>query len=222
MTILSPAELLLTRQAVVAGRASERFTERALDVSRAELRYTSGPNSGQITTQFTSKSGGFFALHLEPSRDMPDLSAATSVNLNLTLTLEDGTEETVTADVAASDLTPTDRTVRIDGRDYLTSHLPGAPVVMNWQADPAAVQLQGQVLLAGNPATPGIGLTVTVGAAPSTTTDTDGFFRTGDLPIAASVPVVISDGTNTVNLTHKTDFTTPLNTALFPFAPDTD
>ena len=222
MTVLSPALSLPTRQAIVSGRASERLTERPLEVSDATLGYSFGPTSGVFAATFLGKPGGYFALQLDPTRDFPDVTGAGTITLTLTLTLRDGTTEVRTADVHEADLTPTERPQTIDGQSLTVTHLPGAPVTMDVQRDPAPVQLEALVLIHNNPATPAVGVDVTVGGLGPFATDTDGRFRTTALPLQISVAVSITDGTDTTDHTQALDFTTPLNRATFAFEPVDD
>lgn len=159
-------------------------------------------------------------MQLDPSSGFPDVSGAGTVRLELTLQLANGTTEILGVDVPEADLTPADYTQQIAGQDTNVRHLPGAPIRLNFIRAPFAVALEGQVLLNGNPATPGAALTVTVGAQGPIITDSDGRFRTGLLPISATVAVSISFGGDINNFTHHLDFSTPLNRALYAFIPD--
>ncbi len=219
MTVISPALSLPTRQAVVTGRAAERLTERALEVTEASLTWQVGPAEGPMPVTFLSKTGGYFALQLDPTQDYPDFAGAGTVTLELTLMIA-GAAVVLSTDVPEADLTPTARSQSIAGRDYTVIHLPGAPVTLDHTPDPAPVALEGQVLINANPATPGAGLDVTVGGTGPHATDANGRFRTGPLPLTATVAVSITDGTDTTALTQPLDFTTALNRATFSFEPE--
>jgi hypothetical protein len=220
--ILSPALTTPTRQAIVTGRAFERFTQRGLDVSDAALTYQFGIINGPIHAKFLGKSGGYFALQLDPSRNFPDMIGAGMVTLELTLTLRDGATETLSVNVPEADLILTNRVQQIAGTDTAVAHLPGAPITFDFARDPAPVGLDGQVFLNGNPATPAAALTVTVGAQAPISTDADGRFRSAALPLTDAVVIAISDGTDTNNFTHHLDYSTPLNRVLYAFLPDED
>lgn len=222
MIVLSPALTAQTRQAIVTGRAFERFTQRGLDVSDAALTYQFGVSTGPIHAKFHGKPGGYFALQLDPSRGFPDMTGAGTITLALTLTLLDGATESLSVDVPEADLILTNRTQQIAGSDAPVAHLPGAPITFDFARDPASVALEGQVFLNGNPATPGAALAVTIGAQAPIAADADGQFRSTPLPLSDTVVVSITDGNDTNNFTHHLDFTTPLNRVLYAFLPDED
>lgn len=220
MTVISPALSLPTRVVVVAGRAAERLTERALPVTDATLIWQFGATEGVMPTMFHAKPGGYFALQLDPTQDYPDFNGAGTVTLQLTLTFADAPDAVLSIAVPEADLIPTARQQAIAGRDYDVIHLPGAPIVLNHAPDPMPVALEGQILINANPATPGAALDVTVGGTGPVTTDATGRFRTGPLPLTATVAVSMTDGADTTNITQPLDFTTALNRAIFSFQPE--
>lgn len=67
MIILSPALTIPTRQAIVTGRAFERFTQRGLEISKATLTYQFSATSGPVLAKFQGKPEGYFAMQLDPS-----------------------------------------------------------------------------------------------------------------------------------------------------------
>lgn len=222
MTIVSPALSLPTRVVVAGGRAAERLTEVGLEVVDATLVARVGADVFAMPVKFHAKPGGYYAMQLDPSRDYPSFPEGSTVTLEVTMTLADGTVETRSADVPAADLAPTARTQELAGQDFRVIDLPGAPVTIDVRRDPSAVMLEGLVLTNGNPASPGAGLDVTVGGTGPFTTDADGRFRTGPLPLTTSVAVSITDGDDTTNSTYNLDFSAALNRATFSFQPETD
>jgi hypothetical protein len=222
MIALSPTSTAPTRQAIVTGRAFERFTQRGLDVSDAALTYQFGASSGPINAKFYSKPGGYFALQLDPSRGFPDMTGAGMVTLELTLTLLDGSTESLGVDVPEAGLILTNRVQQIAGQDTTVAQLAGAPITFDFARDPAPVVLEGQVFLNGNPATPGVALSVTIGAQAPVAADADGQFRSSPLPLSDTVDVSITDGNDTNNFTHHLDYSPPLNRVLYAFLPDED
>jgi hypothetical protein len=221
MTILSPAPQVPSRQVIVKGRAFERFTNIGLDVTAAVLSFGFGTISGRIPASPVFKPGGFFALHLDPTHPLPDVSGAGTVTLSLALVLRDGSSETLTLDMAEADLARATRDIEIDGVTLPVRHIVGAPFEMIAARDPAPVRLLGQVLLDGDPTTPASGLGVTIAALPaSTTTDINGRFRIDALPVAETVSIAFSDGTDTVTVSYRPDFLAPVNTGVFSFRPD--
>ncbi|NBD30765.1 MAG: hypothetical protein GVY31_12095 [Alphaproteobacteria bacterium] len=94
-----------------------------------------------------------------------------------------------------------------------------APFELRIALDPLPVRLAGQLVQDNDLSDPVSGATVTVdgNAARAVTTDADGRFLIGALPLAQSVEVTANKGADSVTVTHVIDFKTPTNQLTLSF-----
>lgn len=210
MLVLADARLPV-RQTIAAGRAAERITERGLTALSATLSFRAGTDPLRpLPARFHLRAEGYFAFGLIPERDMPDLSAASSVTLRAEFERHGTAPVAVEATVpgAALALEEVERTVA--GRTVTVERIAGAPFDLSLMVDPAPVALAGIVLRDHDPAAPAAGVTVTAGPA-AVLTDAGGRFFLPALPLVAEVELELTDGTETTTQPFHIDYETPVN-----------
>ncbi|TJZ91291.1 hypothetical protein FA743_12270 [Paracoccus gahaiensis] len=194
MTLAFASRRLGQRQVLARGRLFERLTERSFPRFDARLSYTFGTNRGTFPTVLTIRPGGWFALHLDPSRDMPDLSAAGPVRLTLTLTRPGDPPLDATLDVPGANLAVVEVPRPVAGQALTTLRVAGAPFSFEVGVDPTPVLLDGLVLRDSDQAAPAAGVILRIAFLPDRLTDAQGRFRIPALPVAEAVTLSFDEG----------------------------
>ena len=194
MTLAFASPRLGQRQVLARGRLFERLTERGFPRFVARLSYSFGTTQGIFPTVLTIRPGGWFALHLDPSRDMPDLSGAGFVRLTLRLERPGDPPLEATLDVPGADLAVVEVPRPVDGQSLTTMRVTGAPFSFGIGVDPAPLLLDGLVLHDSDQAAPAAGITLRVATLPDRVTDAQGRFRIPALPLAEVVTLSFDEG----------------------------
>lgn len=232
MTRLHLADTVLDpRQALATGRCVEAVTGRVIEDFTAVLGYSHAGGSGTFRTVLARKPGGYFALHLHPRRDVPDLSLAGTVTLTLRLSQPSRPDVLVLRQVPGTDLAPVETARTVASQDVTVARIPAAPFVFTVTTPPAPVQLDGLVLLDNDPDTPADGVTATVavtvaggdpatsGAAtaptPPVVTDARGRFRIPAMPVAHVVTLSFDNAGQATERRLLLDYTRPVMDVAF-------
>lgn len=194
MTLAFASPRIGQRQVLARGRLFERLTERGFPRFDARLSYAFGTHRGTFPTVLTIRPGGWFALHLDPARDMPDLSGAGPVRLTLRLERPNDPPLDATLDVPGADLAVVEVPRSVDGKSLTTMRVAGAPFSFEIAVDPAPLLLDGLVLRDSDQAAPVAGLTISVATLPDRVTDAQGRFRILALPVAEIVTLSFDEG----------------------------
>ena len=195
--LLAPADGDL-HQAVATGRFVEAVSDRPIEEYDAALEFSHAGASGVFPTMLVRRPGGWFALHLVPARDMPDLSTAGTVMLTLRMRRPGRPEALAVREVPGTGLAPVPEERTVAGYPMTLTTVPAAPVTFSVTVPPMPVQLDGIVLLDNDPSTPADGVTVTVSpedpASPvgPVVTDPTGRFRVPALPVAEVVTLAFA------------------------------
>lgn len=175
------------RQVLAQGRLSERLTGRGLAGFDARLDYAHAGGRGRFPAVLAVRSGGWFALHLDPSRDMPALAGAGPVRLTLHVMRPGTPPHDVVLDVDGAGLAVTETEQIVAGQAMRVARIADAPFEFDIAFDPAPVLLDGLVLFDGDPEMPAAGVTVTIATLPDRVTDAGGRFRVPALPLAQEI-----------------------------------
>jgi hypothetical protein len=197
MSALAFASTLIgQRQTLATGRFFERLTERAITGFDAHLGFAHAGATGVFATTLATRPGGWFGLHLDPGRDMPDLAGAGAVTLTLTVTRARPPAAPITRTlvVTGADLAVVEVQRMVDGQALTVQRISAAPFRFEIALDPAPVLLDGLVLRGGDPADPAAGVTVRIAGLPDAVTDAEGRFRIPALPISDSVTLAFDAG----------------------------
>lgn len=201
-----PSRRVGLRQALVTGRAWERFTERGLPVHEAQLRGSHAGGGAVFRTGLTLRPGGWFALHLDPARDMPDLAAAGAVTLTLTLRARGLAPVERSLNVTGADLALVEVPLLVAGQALTAERVAGAPFAFSVAVDPPPLLLEGLVLRDHDPAEPAAGVAVRANGADAAVTDAEGRFRIAALPLAESVTLDFDDTAATTTHVLRPDW----------------
>lgn len=199
------------RQVLVRGRIADQVTGRGLRPSAVLLSFRHAAGAGVLPGALTLAADGWYALHLVPAAQMPDLSAAGTVTFTARITVTGREPVEVSRDVAGGDLAVVDVPVEIDGADRVVARVTGAPLELSAVLAPPPVALDGIVLRDHDPERPAAGVTVRVeGAGADETTDAGGRFFLSPLPVAASVLLHLTDGAATSTARVHVDHSRPV------------
>jgi len=210
-----PAPQIDLRQALVTGRFSEAITERPIDGFDAALDYAHADGGGTFPAVLSTKPGGWFTLHLQPDRDMPDLSGTGTVTLTLRLSRAGQPDVTVAQDVPDAALALVDTTRTVAGQEVTARRIAAAPFAFAATTAPRSVLLDGLVLFDNDPETPATGITVTAAPADPVATDGAGRFRIPALPVSARVTLAFDAGGAVTERTLRPDYPRPAMAATF-------
>lgn len=210
-----PTSSLALRQSLATGRLYEQFTERGFPDFTARLAYSHAGGSGTFPATLLKKPAGYFSLQLSPERDMPDLSAASTVDLTLTLEIPGRVPTDLPRAVTGADLEVVEETRTIGGRSVTLRRIAAAPFTFEAALPPAPVLLDGLVLLDNDPETPAVGIDVTAPGGPTVVTDGEGRFRIPALPLQQTVTLRFDDGTTQGDVPFSPDYTRATMSAVF-------
>nr|WP_298248535.1 hypothetical protein [uncultured Halomonas sp.] len=195
MTQLALASKIVPmRQVLVRGRFYETLTNRGIMGFNATLDYSHAWDKGTFRTAQTVLPGGYFALHLDPGRTMPDLTGVDSVTLILKLTRASAPPITAQADVDGAALAITEQIRSVGSQPVKVHRIEGAPFAFELSVPPAPMLLDGLLLRDNDPADPAAGVTVSASGIPDVITDSEGRFRIPALPFSESLPLRFDDG----------------------------
>jgi hypothetical protein len=211
-----PSARLGLRQSLAAGRLFEQFTERGFPDFSARLAYAHPAGAGVFGTILVKQPAGYFALQLSPEREMPDLAAAGTVDLTLTLEIPGRAPIALPLATTGAALAVVEETRTIAGQSVTVRRVAGAPFPFQAALPPPPVLLDGLALLDGDPETPGAGIDVTALGAPTVVTDAEGRFRIPALPLAAMVTLRFDDGATQTEIPFRPDYSRAAMTATFP------
>jgi hypothetical protein len=203
------------RQALATGRFTETITGRAIEGFTATLGYTHAGGVGTFPTTLATKPGGYFALHLHPDRDVPDLSGAGTVTLTLRLARPGAADAVAVRQVPGTELAPTEVTRQVAGQQVTIRRVAAAPFVFSVAVPPAPVLLDGLLLWDGDPAEPADGVTVTAAPAAAVVTDARGRFRIPQLPVEEEVSLTFDDSDQVIARTLRPDYSRPVMDVAF-------
>lgn len=215
MTAILPEQRIDSRQVLAAGRFSEEITERPIEGFAAALTYAHAGGSGQFPAQFTAQPGGYFALHISPGRQMPDLSGAGAVTLTLTLSRPGETDLVLDEGTTGAELAVVDQAQTVFGQVVAAPVVSGAPFRFTATIPPQAVLLDGIVILDNDPDAPATGISVTAAPAPPVVSDAEGRFRIPALPIAETVTITFDDGVTQTDRPIQPDYSRTTMAASF-------
>ena len=211
MTIFAPGALA-GRQTIVKGRVTEAVTGRPLSPTSAALEFNHAAKSGFLPATLLAKPGGYFALHLSPSRSMPGLTGHGPVTLKLTLGVAGRAPVNVSKVIPEIQLSIVDRPVKVGPAMLVTKVVSGAPFVFDIVAPAVAVGLRGIVLKKTDPDQPLANVSVKAGNLAPVLTGANGRFAIEALPVTETVDLVLQGTGSPVNITFRPDYLTPVNT----------
>lgn len=211
MTVFASPSLS-ARQILVQGKVSEAVTGRRFTDFKAVLSFSNGAGQGILPVTLQTKPGGHYALHLEPVRDLRDLSKNGPVTLMLTVTVA-GRDPLVQAkNIPAAKFALVSKPVKI-GTQMLDSRvLAGAPFVMDFIFSAAPVGLRGTVLNKNDPDAPLAGVKVRAGTAPQVLTAANGRFVVTALPVTETVEIELEGAGPVETVVFRPDYDIPVNT----------
>jgi len=211
MTVFAPTSLS-ARQVLVRGRVSEAVTNRVFDDFTVAASYANAAGEGVLPVGLQRKSGGYYALHLDPIRDMPDLSQDGAVTLTITLTPAGRTPLVLTKDIPAAEFARVARPVAI-GAQMLQAHvLAGAPFLFDFILPARPVGLRGIVLENHDPEAPLAGVKIRAGDAPEVVTGANGRFAIDALPVTDIVSIELEGAGPVETVDFRPDYEIPVNT----------
>jgi hypothetical protein len=211
--ILLPDRTVPLRQVLVRGRIADQVTGRGLRPSAVQLTFRHAAGTGPLPGALTLAADGWYALHLAPAAQLPDLSAAGPVTLTARITVAGRVPVEVSRDVAGADLAVTEVPVEVDGAERRVTRVAGAPFELSAVLAPRPVALDGIVLRDHDPERPAAGVTVRLdGAGAGETTDAGGRFFLSPLPAALSVLLHLTDGAATSTARVVVDHSRPVCT----------
>lgn len=206
------------RQALATGRVVEDVSGLLVERYTAVLEYAHAAGSGRFPTTLARRPGGYFALHLVPARDMPDLATAGTVTLTLRLSRPGRTDVMVVREVPGTELAPVEEALAAAGHDVTVTRVPAAPIAFSVAVPPAPVRLDGLVLFDSDPDAPADG--VAVSAAPAGPTgpvvsDPTGRFRIPALPTVETVTLMFDTGGRVTEHQLRPDYSRRAMAAVF-------
>lgn len=211
MTVFAPTSLSV-RQVLVHGRVSEAVTHRVFDDFTVALSYANAAGQGALAVRLQRKSGGYYALHLDPVRDMPDLSQDGAVTLALTITLAGRAPLVLQKDIPAAEFARAAKPVAI-GAQILDAHvLVGAPFVFDFILPARPVGLRGIVLENHDPEAPLAGIKIRAGDAPQVISGANGRFAIDALPVTEIVSIELEGAGPVETVDFRPDYEIPVNT----------
>lgn len=211
MTVFAPTPLT-SRQVIVRGRVSQAVTQGTPAVVGASLSYAHGPGGGPLPVSLETKPGGYFALHLDVARQMPDLSNDGPVRLELTLAVEGHDPLTTSATFPAARFARIERPVTIAGQTLVSHAVAGAPFVLDLLVPATPVGLRGIVIKDHDPEAPLPGVKVRAGAAPEVLTAANGRFTIAALPVVETMDIQLQGAGPAVTVPFRPDYEIPVNT----------
>ncbi len=195
-----------TRASLATGRFFERITQRVFEGYEATLGYSHAGGNGTFATTLAAKPGGYFSLHLHPSRDLPDLSGAGLVTLSLTLRQEGRPDVVVDRDVDGADLARVETDLTIGGQAVHGVSVASAPFHFTAAVPPAPVRLEGLILHDHDVEAPAAGVTVTAAPAAPVVSGSDGRFAIPALPVTESLTLTFDDAGTVTEVIVRPDF----------------
>ncbi len=210
--ILLADDRVALRQALVKGRMSETITGRGLEIADAALESGQDGQSAPIPAKLVTKPGGYFALQLDPGRDMPDLAGGGAVTLTMHLILSGRDPVEVARVVHPADLAVADHEVTAAGRTVTVKTVAGAPLDFSTALPPAAVALAGTLLRDHDPSDPITGVEVRADGGAPAVTDAGGRFFIAALPVAEIVTLTLREGADETSVPFRPDYALRINT----------
>jgi hypothetical protein len=211
MTVFAPTPLS-ARQVLLRGQVREAVTGRAFDGFAAALSYSNGAGQGRLPARLEIKPAGYYALHLDPARDLQDLSADGPVTLTLTVTIAGRAPLVQSQIIAAAEFQRVVRPVKVGTQTLETQVLAGAPFLFDVTVPARAVGLRGIVLEKHDPEAPLAGVKIRAGTAPQVTTAADGRFAIPDLPITETVSIELEGAGPIETVVFRPNYAVPVNT----------
>ena len=211
MTVFAPTPLSV-RQTLVRGRVAEAVTGRVFADFAAALSFANTSGQGNLPAKLLVKRGGHYAIHLDPSRDMPDLSKGGPVTLKLEIIVPGHLSLAQSKVIPAAKFAFISKPVKI-GTQTLTSRvLSGAPFVFDFTLPAKPVGLRGIILKKHDPDAPLAGVKIRAGAAPQVLSAANGRFKINSLPVTETVSIQL-EGTGPIEtVVFRPDYDIPVNT----------
>ncbi len=211
MTVFAPSPLSV-RQVLVRGKVSEAVTARVFGDFAAKLSFTTATGQGVLPATLLIKPGGHYALQLDPSRDMPDLSKGGPVTLKLEVTIPGRTPLVQSKVIPAAKFALAVKPVKIGTQTLNSRVLSGAPFVFDFKLPAKPVGLRGIVLKKHDPDAPLAGVKIRAGTAPQVLTAANGRFAINALPVTETVSIQL-EGTGPIEtVVFRPDYDLPVNT----------
>ncbi len=211
MTVFAPSPVS-TRQVLVRGRVSEAVTGRVFTDFAAMLSFSTATGQGSIPAKLQIKSGGFYSMHLEPSRDMSDLSKGGPVTLKLDITVPGRPPLSQSKVIPSAKFTLISKPVKIGNQTLTSRALSGAPFVFDFTVPAKPVGLRGIVLKKHDPDAPLAGVKIRAGTAPEVLSAANGRFVINALPVVETVSIKL-EGTGPIEtVVFRPDYDIPVNT----------
>ncbi|MGV8937568.1 MAG: hypothetical protein ACOH2J_10625 [Allorhizobium sp.] len=211
MTVFAPTSLGV-RQMLVRGKVSQAVTGRVFDDFTIGLSYTNAAGQGKLPVGLQRKSGGYYALHLDPIRAMPDLSQDGAVTLILSVTLPGRAPLVVQKTIGASEFARVAKPVTIGQQTLVAFVLAGAPLVFDVVLPASPVGLRGIVLEKHDPEAPLAGVKIRAGNAPEVISGANGRFAIDALPVTETVSIELEGAGPVETVDFRPDYEIPVNT----------
>lgn len=210
MTVFAPTPLT-SRQVIVRGRVSQAVTQATPAVVAASLSYAHGPGGGPLPVSLETKPGGYFALHLDVARQMPDLSNDGPVTLELTLAVKGHDALKTSATFPSARFARVERPVMVAGQTLVSHAVAGAPFVLDLSVPAKAVGLRGIIIKDHDPEVPLAGVKVSAGTT-QVLTAANGRFAIAALPVAETVEIQLEGAGPPITVPFRPDYEIPVNT----------
>jgi hypothetical protein len=220
--ILRAADAVLTQQVFITGTIQDSLSERPiLGPTIISLRFQAAPQ-GPYPLRIRKTSDGRYAFFGNPRSDLPVLSGAETLNLELTVSAARYQTVTIPISLGAADTAPAEITRVIDNQTVTLPARPALPRVVNVSLTPLPLTLIGRVLRADDPDAAIAGATITV-TAPAVvgpvTSDSQGNFTLANLPVSEEITVSVSHVSfSTLIMTIRPDYRQPVNEQNFSLA----
>ena len=211
MTVFASTPLSL-RQVLVRGKVREAITDRVFDDFTAALSFIHAAGQGKLPVRLQRQPGGYYALHLDPIRDMPDLSQDGVVALQLTIAIPGHAPLVLSQDIAAADFQRVVKPVKIGTQMLDTRVLAGAPFLFDVTVAAKPVGLRGIVLEKHDPDVPLADVKIRAGTAPQVVTAADGRFSIPDLPVTETVSIEVEGTGSSEIVIFRPNYAIPVNT----------
>ncbi|MBI5958675.1 MAG: carboxypeptidase regulatory-like domain-containing protein [Chloroflexi bacterium] len=216
---LRAVDAVLTRQVFITGTIQDSLSAQPiLDPTVISLRFQAAPQR-PYPLYLRKTSDGNYAFFGNPSADLPILSGAETLNLELTVSSARYQTITVSISLGSADTAPGEITRVIDNQTVILPARPALPRVVNVVLTPVPLTLIGRVLRADDLNTAIAGATITV-TAPAVvgpvTSNSQGNFTLANLPVAEEITVSVSHvDFSPLNTTIRLDYRQPVNEQYF-------
>lgn len=211
MTVFASSPLSC-RQVLVRGRVNEAVTGKVFNDFAATLSFSTGTGQGTLPATILVKSGGHYALQLDPSRAMPDLSKGGPVTLKLEIIIPGRPPLVQSKIIPAADFAFVSKPVKVGSQTLAAKVISGAPFVFDFTLPATPVGLRGIVLKKHDSDTPLAGVKIRAGAAPQVLSAANGRFAITALPVTETVSIQM-EGTGPIEtFVFRPDYDIPVNT----------